>query len=102
MNRDPALFLETLQLATHDFPGRPQFTGQLLVGRADRTRPVFTSIDQQPGKPGVHAAKRHVLMALEEAPRFRAAQRLLLQIVDGRPAGQDKTPLPAQAREALP
>jgi tetratricopeptide (TPR) repeat protein len=28
------------------------------------------------------AAKRHVLMALEEAPRFRDAQRLLLELVD--------------------
>lgn len=28
------------------------------------------------------AAKRHVLLALEETPRFRAAQKLLLEIVD--------------------
>lgn len=34
-------------------------------------------------------AKRHVLMALEHAPRYRDAQRLLLKLVkeDGRPAG---------------
>ena len=31
----------------------------------------------------VQAARRHVLMALEEAPRYRDAQKLLLQIVDG-------------------
>jgi tetratricopeptide (TPR) repeat protein len=35
--------------------------------------------DRQP------AAKRHVLLALEEAPRFRAAQRLLLEIT-GKPS----------------
>ena len=31
-------------------------------------------------------AKSHVLTALESAPRFRAAQRLLLQIVRNQPA----------------
>jgi hypothetical protein len=36
--------------------------------------------DRQP------SAKRHVLLALEEAPRFRTAQRLLLEIV-GKPSG---------------
>ena len=35
-------------------------------------------------------ARRHVLMALEEAPRYRAAQQLLLDLVDGR--GTNKTP----------
>ncbi|MBW3596608.1 MAG: tetratricopeptide repeat protein [Planctomycetes bacterium] len=32
---------------------------------------------------GDAAAKRHVLIALEEAPRFRAAHRLLLEMVEG-------------------
>lgn len=34
------------------------------------------------------AAKRHVLMALEHAPRYRAAQELLLEIVDTEPSDQ--------------
>lgn len=32
-----------------------------------------------------NAARRHVLLALEEAPRFRAAQRLLLEVVGPEP-----------------
>jgi len=36
---------------------------------------------------GDPAAKRHLLLALEEAPRFREALRLLLEMDDGtRPA----------------
>jgi tetratricopeptide (TPR) repeat protein len=34
-------------------------------------------------------AKRQVLMALEEAPRFRAAHRLLLEMIEGEPAHAD-------------
>ena len=33
---------------------------------------------------GDATARRHVLQALEEAPRFRDAQRLLVEMVDGR------------------
>ncbi len=36
-------------------------------------------------------AKRHVLMALAEAPRFRDAHRLLLEIVDGAPESSRPT-----------
>ena len=35
-------------------------------------------------------AKRHVLMALEQAPRFRAAQELLLEIVGDAPDSPEK------------
>lgn len=37
-------------------------------------------------------AKRHVLMALEEAPRFRDAHRLLLQIAAGQPLSEAEQP----------
>jgi hypothetical protein len=47
------------------------------------------------GEPG---AKRHVLQALEEAPRFRDAHRLLLQVAEKAPAETSK----AEAPEALP
>jgi len=39
------------------------------------------------------AAKRHVLQALEEAPRFREAQRLLLELAQANP---DSTNAPAE------
>jgi tetratricopeptide (TPR) repeat protein len=39
------------------------------------------------------AAKRHVLLALEEAPRFRAAQKLLLEIA-GKPSGSQRVKVP--------
>ena len=42
---------------------------------------------------GDASAKRHVLQALEEAPRFRDAHRLLLELVD-QPAEEPATPLP--------
>jgi hypothetical protein len=35
-------------------------------------------------------AKRHVLQALEEAPRFLAAHRLLLELSDPSPVGRGK------------
>jgi hypothetical protein len=35
-------------------------------------------------------ARRHVLMALEDAPRFRAAHKLLLELVDDDAAPADK------------
>jgi tetratricopeptide (TPR) repeat protein len=38
-------------------------------------------------------AKRHVLLALEEAPRFRAAQKLLLEIA-GKPSGSPRVKVP--------
>jgi tetratricopeptide (TPR) repeat protein len=45
-------------------------------------------------------AKRHVLMALENAPRFRDAQRLLLRLVETTPKGKNDTsedpPSPAE------
>ena len=46
------------------------------------------------------AAKRHVLLALAEAPRFRQAHRLLLKMVDGTciadgPTSADQSELPA-------
>jgi tetratricopeptide (TPR) repeat protein len=41
-------------------------------------------------------ARRHVLRALEEAPRFRAAQELLLKMIDGSPAN------PAESRPVTP
>jgi hypothetical protein len=47
------------------------------------------------GEPG---AKRHVLQALEEAPRFRDAHRLLLRVAEKAPAEPSK----AEAPEALP
>jgi tetratricopeptide (TPR) repeat protein len=42
---------------------------------------------RQTGDP---AAKRHVLQALEEAPRFRAAHALLLEIIDAAPGQPEK------------
>jgi tetratricopeptide (TPR) repeat protein len=39
------------------------------------------------------SAKRHVLLALEEAPRFRAAQRLLLEIA-GKPSDSSRVKVP--------
>jgi len=48
---------------------------------------------------GQHAsAKRHVLQALEEAPRFRDAQRLLLQIED-EPPSSSAVPVPPASTE---
>jgi tetratricopeptide (TPR) repeat protein len=43
-------------------------------------------------------SKRNVLQALEEAPRFRDAQRLLLEIANGPPANKDN----GNAQEAKP
>jgi tetratricopeptide (TPR) repeat protein len=45
-------------------------------------------------------AKRHVLMALEEAPRFRDAHRLLLQIAEDRPSSSAVSPDQASASGA--
>jgi hypothetical protein len=45
-------------------------------------------------------AKRHVLQALEEAPRFREAQRLLLELEKNPPPSQTETPRPAERRVA--
>ncbi len=45
----------------------------------------------QSGDPG---ARRHVLQALEEAPRFRDAQKLLLEISGNPQTNTDKTPPP--------
>jgi tetratricopeptide (TPR) repeat protein len=42
-------------------------------------------------------AKRHVLEALEEAPRFRAAQRLLLEVATDAPAPVERTAAPKPA-----
>jgi len=47
-------------------------------------------------KTGDPSAKRHVLQALEEAPRFRAAQHLLLEI-DGE-ASHEKNPIDPSGR----
>ena len=35
-------------------------------------------------------AKRHVLKALEEAPRYRDAQRLLLRLLEGTPEAKEE------------
>lgn len=43
---------------------------------------------------GRAGAKRHTLMALENAPRYRQAQRLLLQIVESNSASPDQPLLP--------
>jgi tetratricopeptide (TPR) repeat protein len=47
-----------------------------------------------------HEAKRHVLMALEQAPRYRDAQRLLLRIRSS--SGQSTPSVEPEAEEALP
>jgi len=39
------------------------------------------------------SAKRHVLLSLEEAPRYRAAQQLLLEIA-GKPSGSNGVNVP--------
>ena len=41
---------------------------------------------------GTDAAKRHVLQALEEAPRFRDAHKLLLEITGSSQSNAEKTP----------
>ncbi|MFO0918091.1 MAG: peptidase MA family metallohydrolase [Planctomycetaceae bacterium] len=43
-------------------------------------------------------AKRHVLLALEAAPRFRAAQELLLELVDGQEAASPETTNPERRK----
>jgi tetratricopeptide (TPR) repeat protein len=54
---------------------------------------LATQLRKQGDFPG---AKRHVLQALEDAPRFRDAQRLLLQVEDGAPGEKGPaTPTPA-------
>jgi tetratricopeptide (TPR) repeat protein len=56
----------------------------------------------QTGDPG---ARRHVLQALEEAPRFRAAHRLLLDLEPTKPAptpAPAPAPAPASAPESPP
>jgi tetratricopeptide (TPR) repeat protein len=45
-------------------------------------------------KGDVPGSKRHVLQALEEAPRFRDAQRLLLQIANASPSHTESLPAP--------
>ena len=51
-------------------------------------------------------AKRHVLMSLENAPRYREAQRLLLKLHDRQTAQSDAapaaTPTPHETSEATP
>ena len=44
------------------------------------------------------AAKRHVLQALEEAPRFRDAHKLLLEISGNPQTNSDKTAPPEQQK----
>lgn len=53
----------------------------------------LASLLHKAGDPG---AKRQVLQALEEAPRFRDAHRLLLQIADQAPAPDQSTKTPAK------
>jgi tetratricopeptide (TPR) repeat protein len=48
------------------------------------------------------AARRQVLMALEEAPRFRDAHRLLLELVEGSAAESAKVAQPDPKQEAKP
>ncbi len=45
------------------------------------------------------AAKRHVLMALEEAPRFLAAHRLLLELANGDVAAATEPSSPEAAKQ---
>jgi tetratricopeptide (TPR) repeat protein len=47
-------------------------------------------------------AKRHVIMALEEAPRYRDAQKLLLNLVDRLQTNEDATPEAQQTVEVTP
>jgi tetratricopeptide (TPR) repeat protein len=47
-------------------------------------------------------AKRHVLMALEEAPRYRAAQRLLLEIVEKSQTDEAQSPNAETTAEVNP
>jgi tetratricopeptide (TPR) repeat protein len=49
------------------------------------------------------SARRHVLQSLEEAPRFREAHRLLLQLVESSPADERKTdrPIPSDGPEEV-
>jgi hypothetical protein len=46
------------------------------------------------------AARMHVLQALEEAPRFKAAQKLLLKLGPSPEGKSDDKPLPAAAAPA--
>lgn len=48
----------------------------------------------------VPAAKREVLQALEDAPRFREAHKLLLELVDKSPATPSPTPAASDASPA--
>jgi tetratricopeptide (TPR) repeat protein len=60
-----AAYRALLVLDPADPAGLHHSLAELLLAEGDKT-----------------AARRHVLQALEEAPRYRAAQKLLLRIVD--------------------
>ena len=90
-NAERYLAVNPLVQAPYGFLAR---AGEALGRRDDAIRASRTLVRLDPPDPAgaqfrlarlLHAAhdpeaKRHLLMALEEAPRFRAAQRLLLEM----------------------
>ena len=83
--------------ALHD-PGRaiPSYRALLRMDPMDPAEAHFrlAGLLQQQGD--FNSARRQVLMALEEAPRFRAAHRLLLEIVDRMEEANTASPDPPE------
>ncbi|MFH1918987.1 MAG: tetratricopeptide repeat protein, partial [Planctomycetota bacterium] len=79
-HRSLALAAEAL-----DDPARaiPAYRALLRMGPVDPAEAHFRLARLLSGEGDLKSARRQVLQALEEAPRFREAHRLLLELVDG-------------------
>jgi tetratricopeptide (TPR) repeat protein len=66
----------------------PSYRALLRMDPVDPAQAHFRLASLLREQADLKSARRHVLMALEEAPRFRAAHRLLLEIVDGVEGGK--------------
>lgn len=71
-------------------PGRaiPSYRALLRMDPIDPAQAHFRLAGLLREQGDLKSARRQVLMALEEAPRFRAAHRLLLEIIDGVEGGK--------------
>ncbi len=83
-----------VQLQDHNL-AIENYTALLLMQPFDPADVHFQLASTLRQKGDLAAARRHVLLALEETPRFRAAQKLLLEIVeelpkDSKASGSDK------------
>lgn len=87
---------EAHELNGKDFEAVSAFQTVLKLNPADRAE-IHYRLARLFEKHKDPEAKRHILLALEEAPRFRAAHKLFLQIADNKDRDEPKPKAPAAA-----